>query len=152
MPSNKTFTILAYFSILPLFFALFLALYTALDGPAISGYFINFARINSYIYAHSYGALLLALFAGIQIGQNLHSVNKGYWLFNFILLWLAWLSYQSFADAQGIILLLCCWLAALIIDFHAHNQNAIPNWYGNLKIRLNTIVIILLLSLVLINH
>ncbi len=151
MTPNKTLKILAYISMLPLIFALFLALYVALEGPAISGYFINFARINSYIYAHSYGALLLALFAGIQIGQNLQAQHHWYVIFNFCILGLAWLSYQSFADALGVTLLLCCWLAALIIDVNAQNQHSFPQWYGNLKIKLNIWVIILLILLVLIN-
>ncbi len=149
MKSNKTLKILAYISMLPLIFSLFLALYVALDGPVISSYFMSFARINSYIYAHSYGALLLALLAGIQIGQSLQAYDSKYLIFNFSLLGFVWLSYQSFADALGVTLLLCCWIAALIID--VNNQKNLPTWYGNLKIKLNTLVILILLILVLVN-
>ncbi len=149
--ANKGIIFLAYLSITPLFFALFLALYAALDGPAISGYFINFARINAYIYSHSYAALLLCVFAGIQIGMTAQLPNRWYVLFNFCLLFLAWYSYHSFADAQGLMLLICCWLAAFFIDISAQQNNLIHSWYAQLKLKINLITIILLSLIVFLN-
>ena len=150
MQANKTFTVLAYFSILPLFLALLLAIYYAVDGAAYTGYSINFARLNAYIYAHSYGALLLALFAGIQIGQHLQS----YWhvTFNFTVLGMAWFSFHSFADAGGMMFLLCCWIAAAIIDITTQQQNTMPKWYGKLKFKLNITIIILISLIIAINR
>jgi hypothetical protein len=148
---HKTFTLLAVLSLLPLVFALGLALYQAFDVAAYTGISFSFARINSYIYAHSYGALLLVFFAGIQIGQALQNANRWLLIFNFMLLGLAWLSFHSFADAQGVILLLSCWLAALLIDFKAKQNAIIPAWYGRLKIKINVVVIVLLLILIMIN-
>ena len=152
MATNKTFSTLAFLSILPLFFALCLALYAAFDGAAYTGYRFSFARINAYIYAHSYGALLLVLFAGIQIGQSIQSHQRWYVIFNFVLMWLAWLSFHSFADAQGIMLLTCAWLAASLIDYQAFKQGIIEADYIGLKLKLDAIVMILLLLLLQINR
>ncbi len=148
---NHTITVLAYLSTLPLWMALGLALYVVFDGPSNSGYFINFARINAYIYSHSYAALLLCLYAGIQIGMTLQQPSRFYALFNFILLLMSWYSYHSFADAQGVGLLLSCWFAAMMVDYYAKLQANIDQWYVSLKFKINFIVILLLTLLLLIN-
>ena len=123
---NNIFTQLAYLSLLPLFLAVCISLYHALNLAQYTGYVFSFARINSYIYSHSYGALLLVFFSGIQTGQNLQTKNHCLGLFNFILLWLAWFSYHSFADLKGMLLLMGCWLAAFIIDLKTKQECPIP--------------------------
>lgn len=150
--SIQTLKVLAYLSTLPLWMALGLALYVAFDGPSNSGYFINFARINAYIYSHSYAALLLCVYAGIQIGMTIQQPSRFYVVFNFCLLFLAWYSYHSFADAQGVGLLLSCWFAALLSDFYTKLQTNIEAWYISLKIRIDLIVIILLSLILLTNR
>lgn len=152
LETQKTFTLLAGLSILPLLFALGLALYQAFDVAAYTGTHFSFARINSYIYAHSYGALLLVFFAGIQIGQALQHANRWLLIFNFMLLGLAWLSYHSFADQAGLLLLLSCWLAGLLVDFITVKQTHMPSWYKQLIFRLKLFVSIILLLMVIINR
>ena len=152
LESPKTFTLLAVLSILPLLFALGLALYQAFDLAAYTGISFNFARINSYIYAHSYGALLLVFFAGIQIGQALQNANRWLLIFNFMLLGLAWLSYHSFADQAGMLLLLSCWLAGLLVEFRVLRPDNNPIDCDKIKLKLNALVVVLLVLIILINR
>ncbi len=149
---SKTFKALAYMSLVPLLLTLLLALYHHLDWASFTGVKLSFAHINAYIYTHSYAALLLALFAGIQIGAVLNQKHhSGYVAFNFLIIVVAWLSYQSYADFLGISLLLFCWLTALALDWHAHNQNILPPWYTRLKLKLNLTVMLLLAALLAVN-
>jgi len=152
MQPNNFFIKLTYISLLPLFFALLLSIYQVFNLSEYTGYIFSFARINSYIYAHSYGALLLVLLRGIQIGQNIQGQNRLFIIFNFIILLLAWVSYQSFADSMGMLLLMSCWLAALIIDLKANQHHDRRHWYGKFKIKINILALTMLFLLTLINN
>lgn len=153
MHPAKLIKVFAYLGLLPLVLAVILALYQKLNWSVYTGIEMSFARINSYIYAHSYGALLLTLFAGIQIGTIMsRETHAWYVVFNFALLGFGWISYQSFADAQGLALLLCCWLAAMIIDINAKQHAIVPVWYGHLKLKINAGVTTLLFILLMINR
>lgn len=148
----KTFAYLAYLSLMPLIFALALAIYHAINIDSITDYTLAFAGINSYIFSHSYGALLLVFYAGIQIGMSLQIQSRWYAIFNFLLLWLAWISYQSFADARGMLLLLCCWTAAFLVDLRIKQSTSLPNGYGAFKLKINLIVLLSLSLILTINN
>ncbi len=152
MQRSKTFTTLASISLLPLIFALLLALYHHFNWASYTGIEMGFALINAYIYAHSYAAILLALFAGMQIGLVLSNEQQpGYILFNFTLMGMAWLSYQSYADFKGIAFLMFCWLVALALDWHAWQTKTVPGWFAQLKLKLGIAVLVILGTLLLVN-
>lgn len=149
---NKTIYFLAILSLLPLLFSLSLALYFYFDWGQITDVFLPWARLNSYIYSHSYAALLLVMFAGIQMGQALNPPYKNWTLlFHFGLLILTWLSFKSFADYQGMLLLTICWAASCLFDMHSLKQNNSEYGIIKLKINLKLTIIVMLVLLITIN-
>ncbi|WP_223789299.1 hypothetical protein [Marinicella meishanensis] len=143
---------LAYLSTLPLLLAVLLAMHKHWDWSGFTGMPMSFAHINAYIYAHSYGAMLLCLSVGIQIGWLLHrSPTAGLILAYFSLLPVAWFSQQSYADLLGVGLLTCCWLVASLLDWQVARTEAQAAWLWRLKWRINTLVVAMLLTIMGLN-
>ena len=140
-------------SLTPLLYALLLALAQAAGWHQLITHEHHFARINSYIYAHSYGTILLSLMCGIQLGQLMNQAGSA-WLTvsQFILVGVSWFSFKSFADQTGMLLLVCCWLAALFIDLIARQHDWLPDWYIRMKIKITGAVITMLLLITWINQ
>lgn len=152
MNTEKTLKTILILSVLPLLLALLLALYFKFNLAELTGVTIKFARLNAYIFAHSYGALLLASFCGINIGQALQQSWNGLslWL-NFGMLLLSWLSYKSFANWQGMAFLIFCWSAFLLISRyfnHSGQSDVVTSNQIMLKIQLTVILLLSLITLI----
>ena len=144
--------VLAYLSTLPLCLAVLLAMHKQLGWAAYTGLPLSFAHINAYIYAHSYGAMLLCLFAGIQLGWLLPRAPAAALLvFYFLLPVVAWLSQQSFADWLGLGLLTVCWITSSLLDWQVAKSLSQPPWLWRLKWHINVWVIAMLLIIMLLN-
>ena len=153
MKPTKSKAIILFACLLPFLYALFLACYQWLDWFQLTDYPIHFARINSYIYAHSYGALLLVFFVGIKMGQSRpHSNDKIKHILYAALALCAWLSFSSFADRQGLIFLIFCWLLFSLSEIYFNQQLEPKNPSHRRDIKVNMTVIGLLTILVLINQ
>lgn len=153
MSTEKTIKTLLIFSVLPLVFALFLAIYFSLNLENIAAISFKFSRLNSYIYAHSYGAILLSTCCGIGLGQVIDSSDAGWTaLLYFVLMVAVWLSFKSFADWQGMCFLIFCWLIYATIFFQSSKQIKSPNWLAQSCFRLQISVILLLSLITLINR
>lgn len=139
---------LLYLSLLPFIYALALSLANWLGWQELFPHEHHFIRLNSYIYAHSYGALLLGFVSGIKIGMAFEQPRSNtYVLLNWLLLVFAWFSHQSFADLTGILILLSGWLAAIIIDQMA-KQNELLGERISRTLLTTQCIVILLLSLI----
>jgi hypothetical protein len=151
--NHSLLTWLMMISLTPLLYALLLAVAQAAGWHQLITHEQHFARINSYIYAHSYGTILLSLMCGIQMGQLMNQAGSA-WLTvsQFILVGVSWLSFKSFADQTGMLLLASCWLAALFIDLIARQHDWLPEWYTRVKIKTTGLVIIILLMIISINQ
>ena len=153
MQTHKTLVFWAYLSLLPLVLVLLLALINFFEWSLLTGKTLAFARINSYIYAHSYGVILICSYSGLQIGMILEKPQVHFYLwFNFAVILLSWLSFHSFADLKGLMLLLCCQLAVTMVDHLANNNHLIHPSFASLKLRINMALISLLTVLILINQ
>ncbi|TDR19359.1 hypothetical protein [Marinicella litoralis] len=142
-----------YTCLLPLLFSLWLACYQWLNWSQYTGLSLSYARLNSYIYAHSYGALLLVLFVGIRIGQTTSYAQQKYRLaLHLSLAMCAWLSLASFADLAGMTFLSFCWMV-YAISHRFFTQHAEQNQTSvRPETHVNFSVIGLLIALILINH
>ena len=80
MEPKNTLKILSYISTLPLFGALLIALNGRFWAWGLAGEMLGFARLNAYIYAHAYGALLLCLIAGVQLAEQIRLEKSSVWL------------------------------------------------------------------------
>lgn len=144
--------VLAWLSIVPLWLAVLLAMHKQLGWAAYTGLTLSFAHINAYIYAHSYGAMLLCLFAGMQIGWLLQKApTLALLVFYFLLMAVAWLSHQSYADFLGLGLLTVCWLTTSLVDWQVAKSQNQPSWLWRLKWQVNAMVIATLLVIMILN-
>jgi hypothetical protein len=148
---NPTLRWLLLISLAPLTYALLLATAQATGWQHVFTHEHHFARINSYIYAHSYGVILLSLMTGIQLGQLLNDVSyPKLTSCYFLIIGAVWFSLKSFADQTGLMMLLSCWLAGFFIDLIARQHDLMPVWYAKLigKIHLTVVTILLLITLI----
>ena len=149
----NTFKALALISLLPFAFALFLAAYAWFDLANYTGIHWPFARINSYIYAHSFGVILLVLLTGIQMGIIITQSNQRFYLLlSFVLILVAWFSFKTYADFTGIIIMMICYGASWLSDSMIKPLAVIPQWYSALKNRLYVVILLLLAMLCAINQ
>ena len=153
MQVHKTLVFGAYLSLLPLVLAVLLALINFFEWPLLTGKTLAFARINSYIYAHSYGVLLICSYSGLQIGMVMEKPQVHFYLwFNFAVILLSWLSFHSFAEMKGLMLLLSCQSAVTVVDHLASKNSLIHPWFASHKLKINMAFISLLTVLILINQ
>ena len=151
MNTEKAFKLILLLSVLPLFFALFLSVYFWLNLADLTHASFKLARLNSYIYAHSYGALLLAVFCGINIGHSIDTTRQGLFiLLNFVLILMAWLGYKSFGDWQGMTLLIFCWILSLSIFRYFNRAEIATNglYQSVSKLHIAAIVILTLITII----
>lgn len=149
---NPTLRWLLLISLAPLTYALLLATAQATGWQHVFTHEHHFARINSYIYAHSYGVILLSLMTGIQLGQLLNDVRyPKLTICYFLVIGVAWFSLKSFADQTGLLMLACCWLGAFFIDLIARQHDLMPKWYARMVGKIHLTVIGTLLLIVFIN-
>jgi|GEM_PF-2165372 len=149
MEPKNTLKILSYISTLPLFGALLIALNGRFWAWGLAGEMLGFARLNAYIYAHAYGALLLCLIAGVQLAEQIRLEKSSVWLVvYFSLLPLSWLSLVSFADFQGVLLLWCCWLCLLLLRL-AQNSNLTKRTNTNQLTHTTDIITVIILAALL---
>ncbi len=152
MKSIKSKAPWLYICLLPLLYSLFLACYQAFDGSSITGYSVPFARINSYIYAHSYGALLIMLFVGIKIGSLLSNKQATSMIgFYLVVAMVTWASFKSFADMQGIALMMLCFLITWLYEIKFENKTSTTKHFDHFNKTIKPIVTVLLLLHLLIN-
>lgn len=153
MNQQKTIQALMVLSLTPLFFALYLALHHYFDWNIMAGNNKHFAWLNSYIYTHYTAAFILALMSGLQLGTALNKANIQ-WpiLLNIALLGLVWVSYHSFGDVQGVLLVFLCWLAATILDYNAIKNDLYPAWLARNKMQYNAIGLMLIGAVLTINR
>ena len=153
MNTEKATKIIFFLSVLPLIFALFLSLYFSFNLADLTTITYKFSRINSYIYAHSYGAILLTMFCGLCLGRLINEEVSGWiLLIYFILVMAAWLSYQSFADWIGMSFLIFCWIVHAFLFIKARNLIGLPGWFNQGYIKVQIIIILLLSLITLINQ
>ncbi len=151
MKSIKSKAPWLYICLLPLLYSLFLACYQAFDGSSITGYSVPFARINSYIYAHSYGALLIMLFVGIKIGLLMSNKQATSVIgFHLVIAMVTWASFKSFADLNGLLLLISCWIGLALIRFYISGQTKTKSHTQQhlLYISIITAAILLMISII----
>jgi hypothetical protein len=152
MSTQKTLKIIMALSLMPLLYALFLAIYFWFNLADLTDVTFKFARLNSYIYAHSYGAILLVAFCGISIGLFAEKNQSGLLaLLSFLLILITWLSYKSFGDWQGMVLLIFCWVLNLCIFRYFNRTELTNNKLYRSVLKLHTAVIAILALIVLIN-
>ena len=153
MKPVKINTLLLYACLLPLLYALLLACYQAFDWSTLTGYPIPFSRINSYIYAHSYGALLLVLLVGIQIGQSLHNKPPNAEIILYLSVALStWISMRSFADMQGVLMLMLGYSTLWFFQLVTTSKPTSTEAFARFRIIISPIILLLLLALILINN
>lgn len=151
MSTQKTINVIMLLCLTPLLFALFLAIYFWFNLPDLSDVTIKFARLNSYIYAHSYGAILLVAFCGVSIGLLAGKSQQGLLIaLSFLLILTTWLSFKSFGDWQGMTLLIFCWALNLIIFRHFNRTESANELYQNIS-KLHSAVIAILILITVIN-
>lgn len=147
MEPKKTLKILSYISTLPLFGALLMALNGRFWAWGLTGEMLGFARLNAYIYAHAYGALLLCLITGMHLAELIRHQTASMWIVvYFSLLYLSWFSFISFADFEGILMLLCCWIGLLLMTLSQNriNTNGINALTNKTAVITSTLLIALL--------
>ena len=153
MAPKTTLKILAYISTLPLLGAMLMSLNGRFWTWGLSGEMLSFTRLNAYIYAHGYGALLLCLMAGMQLsesfGKKVHSLRL---LLYFSLLPLSWFSFTAYADFEGVLMLLCCWIGLFLLTVSDNNHLHEPQSLSRLLVKPMGAVITLLTTLLIINH
>ncbi len=144
--------ILILLGFLPFLYTLLLALYNALDAAELTGFSYAFARIDSYIYAHSFGVVFFSLLTGIQLGLAIErNLSRSYFIGNVLVFTLAWASFLSYANKYGLLALAIAYVADLMLAYIAQKEQQIPHWYGSFRFKINGLIIVALLSLVLIN-
>jgi hypothetical protein len=151
MNTEKTTKVIFMLSVLPLLFALFLAIYFRINLADLSAITFKFSRLNSYIYAHSYGAILLSALCGMALGKTLSNKDTGgITLLLFALMISTWVSYKSFADWQGMsFLIFCCIFYTALFVKNKHLLD-LPEWFyqSTLKLLISTILLLSLITLV----
>ena len=147
MEPKNTLKILTYISTLPLLGAMLIALNGRFLAWGLTGEMLGFARLNAYIYAHSYGALLLCLITGMHLTELIRHQASSIWIVAyFSLLLLSWFSFKSFADFEGILMLACCWVGLLLMSQsqNRNNTNGINTLTNNTALITSTLLIALL--------
>ncbi|MCX7553834.1 hypothetical protein OS175_08085 [Marinicella sp. S1101] len=153
MNKQKILSALMLISLIPMLIGLFFALHHQFDWGLLAANRKHFAWLSGYIYIHYTAAFMLALMTGIQIGKDLNSErNAWFMLLNLLLLILLWLSYRSFGDFNGVLLVFVCWLAATVIDYHAKQNDLYPSWLARNKMIYNLINLIIIGAVLLLNH
>ncbi len=153
MNKHRIIQVIAWLGLVPLILALFFAMHHRFDWHILSGTPKHYARISAYIYIHYTAALLLIMMAGIQIGRDMDRDSSPlFMLFNLFLLVVVWFSYRSFGDFYGVLLLFMAWLAAFAIDQNATSSDMYPKWFSQLKFWFNTLALVLIGLVLIINR
>ncbi len=152
MTKNQISNLLTTLGLLPFVYALLLALYQVLGLGQLTGFAYVFARIDSYIYAHSFGVVFFALLAGLQLGLAINrSLSKMYLFSNLVLFSLAWASFLSYANQYGLMVLTLAYVVDLMVAYVAHKEQQIPRWFWLFRLRMNVLITLILLLIILIN-
>lgn len=152
MTKKQFSNLLTGLGLLPFVYSLLLALYPVLGFSQVTGFPYVFARIDAYIYAHSFGVVFFALLAGLQLGLAIDRHPSKVYLFSHAVVFiLAWGSFLSYANQYGLMVLMLAYVADLMVAYVAHKEQQIPHWFWLFRRRMNVLITLILLLITLIN-
>ena len=102
--------------------------------------------ISGEVLSHVYAVLIASFIAGSQWGMYLiKQGNKNLFIWSNLLFFLVWSSLIFFAEVYGFIILIASFGFALWIDIQSFNDGLFDDWYIQMRKKITSIVVAVLL-------
>lgn len=148
--SIKLAKILTYLGALPFLFAAFLSLIQFINLTDFFGVSAALSGYKAKILMHTYAVVILSFLAGIQWSFSLNNPNSlRFLLISNVLALSAWFSLVALASKIALTILLMGFICALLMDFMAHKNQFIPDWFWQLRKKISVIVCAAILTVLL---
>lgn len=133
--ANKSAVLLTFLGAIPFFIGLTMLW---LD--------ITIFGVSGAVLSHAYGVLIVSFIAGSQWGVYLIKPDgRNLFIWSNVLFFLAWSSLIFFAEVYGFLILIASYGFALWIDVQSHEVGIFEDWYIEMRKKITSIVVAVLM-------